>query len=137
MGLRRAGDQATVAVMDPPGTVLYPESDLIGPLGPARVMLPASWVFPLLGWELMVIKGGTRVWRQKETEDFRPDEDEENEEAYDERRKDEGHENGEVDHWAFQGTDDDEDDDGSFGDRHVCYFSDDEVGGGGYGSDFF
>ena len=74
------------------------------------------------------------IWRQKETEDFRPGEDEENEGAYDERRKDEGHENGEVDHWAFQGTDDDEDDDGSFGDRHVCYFSDDEVGGGGYGS---
>ena len=52
-------DEATVAVMEPPGTVLYPESDLIGPLGPARVMLPASWVLPLLGWELMVIKGGT------------------------------------------------------------------------------
>ena len=69
-----------MAVMDPPGTVLYPESDLIGPLRPARVMLPASWVLPLLGWELTVIKGGTRVWRQKETEDFRPDEDEENEE---------------------------------------------------------
>jgi len=80
--------------------------------------------------------GGTRVWRQKEAEDFRPVEDEENEEVYDKYKteedredgskisrdyvEDEGHEKGEVDHWAFQGTDDDEDDDGSLGDRHVC-----------------
>ena len=42
-----------------------------------------------------------------------------------------------MDHWAFQGSDDEEEDDASLGDRHVWYFSDDEAGGGGYGSDFF
>jgi len=46
----------------PPGAQYHPDGKPIGPFGPAKVKLPASWVLAHLDWTAVQLVGGSWAW---------------------------------------------------------------------------